>query len=217
MDRISKRLLPIGPTITGQSRQPRGRANSAFWGSLATIVLCLATPLASAQVTSNVFRRVLMVQVGSATATSFTIDVDGRQYLVTAKHVVAKLKAEDSISVSTNDLWTPVKVKVFRCADPIDIAVLVPPTQLTVSFALDPTMVGMRYAQDVYFAGFPYGLSMEGKTVNGLYPVAFVKKAIVSAIANESGVIKIFLDGHNNPGFSGGPIVYRDLDRSDLT
>jgi hypothetical protein len=38
----------------------------------------------------------------------------------------------------------------------------------------------------------------------------------MSASVNENGVETLFLDGHNNPGFSGGPIVYRDLDRSEF-
>src|SRR5262245_26406361 len=38
----------------------------------------------------------------------------------------------------------------------------------------------------------------------------------MSASVNEKGVRTVFLDGHNNPGFSGGPIVYRDLERRDF-
>lgn len=66
----------------------------------------------------------------------------------------------------------------------------------------------------MFFAGFPYGLFTSGVNVNDLYPIAFVKKGIMSASSAEKGATMIFLDGHNNPGFSGGPIVYRDLDRN---
>lgn len=171
-----------------------------------------------AQVPSNVFRRVLMIKAGKSIGTGFTIDVDGRQYLITAKHLVAKLKSEDSIAIWKNDDWSAVKVKVLLCKDPIDIAVLVPPSQLTVSFELEPTIVGLRFAQDVYFCGFPYGYFFtSGQTINGFYPVPFLKKALISAQSRvEDGVAQLFLDGHNNPGFSGGPIVYRDLDRNDF-
>jgi hypothetical protein len=157
-----------------------------------------------------------MIQVGPTSGSSFTIDVDGRQYLITAKHLIAGLKPEDTVQIRKGDDWLPVKVKVFRCDDPIDIAVLVPPTQLTVSFPLEPTTQGMRYGQDMFFVGFPYGIFTSGQTINRLYPIAFVKKAIMSASVNEKGVRTLFLDGHNNPGFSDGPIVYRDLDRMDF-
>jgi hypothetical protein len=151
----------------------------------------------------------------SVQGTGFTLEVDGRQYLITAKHVVAGLKADDAIEIRKGDQWSPVNVKIFRCDDPIDIAVLVAPNQLTVTYPLEPTMKGVRYAQDMYFAGFPYGIFTNNG--GGLFPLAFIKKAILSASTLENGVTTIFLDGHNNPGFSGGPIVYRDLDRSDFT
>jgi len=178
---------------------------------LAMLTVCMSAQEGRAQITSNVFRRVLMVQAGNVSGTSFTIDVDGRQYLITAKHLVAGLKADDTIRIRRGDNWDAIKVKVLRCDDPIDIAVLVAAKQLTVTFPLEPTMGEIRYGQDMYFAGFPYGLFTSGVNINDLYPIAFVKKGIMSASANEKGAITIYLDGHNNPGFSGGPIVYRDL------
>ena len=39
----------------------------------------------------------------------------------------------------------------------------------------------------------------------------------MSASTNDHGASLIFLDGQNNPGFSGGPIVYRDNDKTDFT
>jgi S1-C subfamily serine protease len=149
--------------------------------------------------------------------TGFTLEVDGRQYLITAKHVIASLKTpEDVIEIRKGDQWIPLTVKVLRCDDPIDIAVLVPPSQLTVTFSLEPTLKDIRFGQDVYFAGFPYGMFTSGQNVNATFPIAFVKKAIMSASMNQNGATTIFLDGHNNPGFSGGPIVYRDLDQSNF-
>ena len=95
-------------------------------------------------VTANVLKRVVRISVGSASGTAFTIDVDGRHYLITAKHVVATVKAaEATIGVCgdggkcTDKLFT-----VLRCADPIDIAVLVPREILTVTFSLPATWLG---------------------------------------------------------------------------
>ena len=42
--------------------------------------------------------------------------------------------------------------------------------------------------------------------------MAFVKKAILSGIIKEVQYAKFVLDGHNNPGFSGGPVIYYDKD-----
>jgi hypothetical protein len=65
--------------------------------SLGIVLLLVSMQQAQAQITSNVLRRVLMIQVGTTSGSSFTIDVDGRQYLITAKHLVAGLKLEDTI------------------------------------------------------------------------------------------------------------------------
>lgn len=154
--------------------------NVLIWRTLSltawfvVILLCGTSSQANAQLTSNVFLRVRMIRPSGSPsfATGFTLEVDGRQYLITAKHVVTGMAAEDAIEIRKGDQWSQVKVKVLRCDDPIDIAVLVPPKQLTVDFPLESTMDGIRYAQDVYFAGFPYGLSTSGaQNLTGGYPI----------------------------------------------
>ncbi len=186
---------------------------------LAVQVLMLGALLsqtAVGQVTSNVLRRVLRVQTAHGEGTAFTLDVDGRQYVITAKHVVAGLAEDDNLNVRRNDKWESIHVKIFRCDDPIDIAIIVPPHQLTIDFPLEGTSAGMRYGQDVYFVGYPYGLSIVGgEKVNGLYPIPFIKKGIASANGGTENAAILYVDGNNNPGFSGAPIVYRDLDRTD--
>jgi hypothetical protein len=178
----------------------------------------LSTRQSYAQVPSNVYTRVLMVQVGDKRGTAFTMEVDQRQYLVTAKHMVAGLKPEDSIEIFKGGQWSAINIKVFRCDDPVDIAVLVPPTQLTPTFSLEPVTMQHGYfvGQDAFFAGFPFGLSMPGRDLNGPFPFALVKKGTISAIVEEKGATVLLLDGHNNFGFSGGPMVYRDLNQTEV-
>lgn len=38
-------------------------------------------------ITTNVFNQVFHVRYANATGTAFTVDLDGRQYLVSARHV----------------------------------------------------------------------------------------------------------------------------------
>ncbi len=63
---------------------------------------------------------------------------------------------------------------------------------------------GLIYGQDVFFLGFPYWFL--GRIIFGDdgYPLPFVKKALVSSLDKSV----FLLDGHNNPGFSGGPVVF---------
>jgi hypothetical protein len=61
-----------------------------------------------------------------------------------------------------------------------------------------------------------YSISTAKRTfpaILGAFSVPLIKKAIISATVHEHGATVLLLDGHNNPGFSGGPIVYRDLNR----
>ena len=51
--------------------------------------------------------------------------------------------------------------------------------------------------------------------MNGAFPVAFIKQAVMSASTNDHGAGVIFLDGQSNPGFSGAPVVYHDLVKND--
>src|SRR5271157_2435182 len=101
--------------------------------SLVVFVLLLVGVLPSrGQVTSNVLRRTLLIQA-SETGTAFTIEVDNRQYIITAKHVVGTLpnEAESTIKIRKKSGWSDLKVRVFKCDEPVDIAVLVPPVQVT--------------------------------------------------------------------------------------
>ena len=190
--------------------------------SVVVVALSLLCSLAvnprstDAQVTFNVLLRVLKIRAGDKIGSAFTIDVDGRQYLVTAKHMVSSLKERDTVEIWVSDKWNPVRVDTFRCEGSIDIAVLIPPQQLTSSFPLEPTMVGMQFAQDVYFAGFPFGVYSTDARNLSLSPFPFLRKGLISAqMKDPSGEMAIYLDGHNNPGFSGGPIVFRDLSQNN--
>lgn len=161
-------------------------------------------------ITTNVYHRVFHIKYSGKTGTAFTIDVDNRQYLVTARHVVEGLSSPGMIEIFYNNNWHSIQVQPIWCDDPsIDIAVLSPPHQLSPTLILEPTCHGIINGQDVYFLGFPYGQFTNHNYLLNNFPFPFVKKAILSALTGGSQNANIlFLDGHNNPGFSGGPIVF---------
>ncbi len=167
----------------------------------------------NAQVTSNVLRRTFLILVSSKTGTAFTIEVDGRQYLITAKHVVESLpnEQESTIKVLRKNGLVDLKVTVFKCDDPCDIAVLVPPRQLTINYSLEPASNGMVLGQDAYFIGYPFCMTKTYATLPDVFGV--VKKATVAQFDNipDKNMSLILLDGHNNPGFSGSPVVYQNI------
>lgn len=171
--------------------------------------------MAESQITSNVLLRVKRIQVGAASGTIFTIEVDKRQYLITAKHVVAALKDKDKAALCEGKKCAEIPVTVLRCADPIDIAVLVPELQQTISFPLEPELKGAVFGQDMFFLGYPYADNSLVTNV-GEQTVAFIRKATFSAQQRSDEATVLYLDGRNNPGFSGGPIIFRDINQAGL-
>lgn len=77
--------------------------------------------------------------------------------------------------------------------------------------SLDTTLIA--FGMEVFFYGFP--LENMGTEVLGIkFPL--VKKAIMSGWVKYNGVDVLLLDGHNNLGFSGGPVVAYDLTRKKM-
>lgn len=162
-------------------------------------------------VPSNILQRTFHIAHNGSVGTGFTIDVDGRQYLATAKHVVAGLTPNSSIGLLRNGAWQAIDVvDVWHSPTGADLSLLSLKAQLSPAhqIALLGDSASYFLSQQIYFLGFPYGMHMEASLINDGYPVPFVKTGIVSSFSSVSGGSQlIYCDGHNNPGFSGGPIV----------
>jgi len=158
-------------------------------------------------ITSNVVHRVLRIRHGTSSATAFALDVDGRQYIVTARHAVETLADPGNVDIFAKGEWQPNSVRlVGHAPGDRDISVLtldrqIVPTQLS----MEPTSKGVIYGQDVFFLGFPYGLLGKFMLAEHGHPLPLVKRATVSLFETSEVFL---LDGHNNPGFSGGPVVF---------
>jgi hypothetical protein len=170
--------------------------------------------------------RVLMVESQYGRGTIFSIDVDQREYWITAKHNLTGVKRgppygsieDKSVSLrllnaaaKTNELqWLPVN---FSIIDPgredIDVVILAPPEPL-----LDnpvPTMTadstGAMLGGDCEFLGFAYGGGWRAPMYDGkTLWLPFVKHCTISASDKDKGIW--VLDGINTEGFSGGPVIF---------
>jgi S1-C subfamily serine protease len=161
-------------------------------------------------VTANVIQRTFRIQYGQMSGTAFTVDVDGREYLITAKHVLPNIQANDYIHVSHNGTQHKLATRlVGACPDPIDILVLALDTFLAPDIPLRVSDENITFGQDVYFLGFPFGIGAEWGDLNRDFPLPLIKRATLSTITGKSPEPRVFyLDGNNNPGFSGGPVVF---------
>jgi S1-C subfamily serine protease len=161
-------------------------------------------------ITNSVLQRTFSLECQGRCGTCFTIDVAGRQYIVTARHLVEGLDGRGEIHLFREKMWQTLPVTlVGRHSGEADIAVLAADRRLSPDLPLEARSGGLALGQDVYFLGFPYRLHTDVGALNRDFPLPFVKKATLSCLAvGEDGVSCFFLDGHNNPGFSGGPVVF---------
>jgi hypothetical protein len=177
------------------------------------LVLCCVVTAASAQVpTSNVLYRVLRLRAGTATGSAFTIEVDAKQYLITARHVLKDFGAEGEIELWMEGRWVKMKARaIYPSKASVDIVALDLGKPVTIDFPLPASSGGLTLGQQVYFLGYPHGLasSVSAPVPPGFGEIPFLKSGIVSALDDRDPDANIlYLDGQNNPGFSGGPIVF---------
>ena len=170
-------------------------------------------------VTSNVLQRTFRISWNNAAGTAFTVDHDGRRYFVTARHVVDGITSGDHLQVFNDGQWRDCPASVIGFGPgSVDVAVLALPVKLSPNHPLPATAKGLSVGQEVYLAGFPFGLhSVVGDDLNANYPIAFVKRGVLSAFGREDGHEVFYLDAHNNPGFSGGPVVFRPTNSQDFS
>jgi len=185
---------------------------------LTLIILPLTSFAETDLVTTNVLQRVFFIKYGDQSGSSFTIDVDNKQYLISAKHFLTNLKSSDTIEIFHESTWKRLDITRIDLNNPnIDIIVLAPKIQLSPALKLDPSIGNITLSQKVFFLGFPFGMNTDIKELNNFFPLPFVKAGIVSAMDFANAKEKIlYVDGQNNPGFSGGPIVLYDAKEKRL-
>lgn len=170
-------------------------------------------------VTSEIISRVLRISVGTKSGSTFTMEYDGSQFLVTAKHLFEPLgyPSKAAIKILQDSGYQNYDVEIrYPSSHTIDIAVmkLTPYQTLTAFCGNENTTADMSIGQDVYFLGFPYDFdSLLQRSPFGNSPVPFVKKACLSSIIKSGQDILLLLDGHNNPGFSGGPVCFSSANK----
>jgi hypothetical protein len=209
-----------------------------------------------------------LIQTTKSIGTVFVVNVDNREYWITAKHIFTGIEnAPPGIfttkTVQANVLmpfskgdneqdkkWVTVTFTTIDPGKDIDILVLVTDHSLTkflpkdrMKLASDPDPADehalVPIGGDCEFLGYPYGsgwrasipaytvskdakpgeggkitLSQLTKTIAWAWS-PFVKRCTLSASMVQNGITIFVLDGINNLGFSGGPVVTgngKDLD-----
>lgn len=194
--------------------------------SLAALIVHASPAMAQASPpTTNTLSRVMMVQSKYFAGTIFSIDVDKREYWITAKHILTGAKhppfgsiADKSVTLrilnpgGQGKQWVSEPFSVINSGEDIDIVVLAAPQPL-LKDPLPSVATGSRgvlLGGDCEFLGYPSGVggAWRGIFENGKSQwMPFIKHCTVSAESLADKRIW-FLDGINNEGFSGGPVIF---------
>lgn len=161
-------------------------------------------------VTMGVLEHVYKLTTDTLQGTCFLIEYKNQEYLVTAVHLFKKrAKTKSKVNI-TIDNGTPISLtaELLKHSDStVDVAVLRIPVSLKKSevYTINGQVI---IGQQVYFLGYPRfsGLQFATKVNLGTFPL--VKGGIFSGSIMVNGYFLDFIDGHNNPGFSGGPVVF---------
>lgn len=156
--------------------------------------------------TTNIIQRTYHIRQGRTFGTAFAIESDGREYLITARHVVPD--RSKAIHILHDEEWKKLPMTgVYHHLETADIAAIALDRQIAPRHPVELSIAGAIIGQDLLIVGFPFGWKNTQYDFNNGYPIPFVKAAILSAVSFRNKTTVTYLDGHNNAGFSGGPIV----------
>ena len=164
-------------------------------------------------VTANILQRVFFVKYGNYTGTAFTCERENKQYLISTLHTFPYIESGQEIEyfISKDNEWIKFKGKCFtHQSHEVDIIMISLSADISPRHPVGYSTEGIFLSANSYFLGYPYGKYMAGVNhMNNGYPLPFVKKGIISTLEIRIGALEvIYVDGINNPGFSGGPCVF---------
>lgn len=169
--------------------------------------------------TGEIIQRVFVISPNKRSCgSSLAYPVNGFFHFITAAHVLVDMQhgVKSNLHIFKDGDWLKVDAIPFfgskRNYQNGDLDIAIVRTSMAVT-GDEPEITlgsdGLIFGQDVYFLGFPYfqgNIVYKPNSFNFEYPIPFIKKATASALHYPI----IYLDGHNNFGFSGGPVMFWD-------
>ena len=130
--------------------------------------------------TTNVLQRTFLIKQGTFTGTAFACEWRGREYLVTARHVVQDSSA--STEILHEEKWKTLPTTGIQHHSGADISVITLGLQLAPRHPVELTSGGISFGQDSVMLGFPFGWNYTQYDLNNGFPLPFIKGAILSAM-----------------------------------
>jgi hypothetical protein len=186
------------------------------------LFVCYWCGLLSAQPQPSValLSRVYLIEYKNERGTVFSIDIDDREYWVTARHILTGAKGKPYGTVSEKNIqakllnpggdgeqWISEKFGVLQPESDVDVVVLVPHAPILKDPPVSPpaTSSSVFFGESCEFLGFAYGGGWKLRLPNRTVWLPYIKHCIISGADMDSKLW--ILDGINNAGFSGGPVI----------
>lgn len=162
----------------------------------------------------NILKNILLIRIdGQKLGTAFAYKFNEKKLLFSARHLFSQSIGKSNIDIeylTSNSDFQKISGKLLKHQnEKVDI--------VAIEFD-DFPFDGLEnlhsnnepaYLIDTFFIGFPFGI-FDNSDATKIKP--FIKKASVSGIRINDTVKTIYLDGHTNTGFSGGPIFTKEGD-----
>ena len=171
----------------------------------------ISCPIVRGPVTSNIFLRVFPIRVGTSRGTAFTLEIENRQYIVTAKHVFEG-ELPETVEIRLDDWMSIPATLVGQGGGQDDVLILATDRQLSAAFPVDVGTKGLMLGQSVRFLGYIQTVRTSPLPGHKKRGAPLVLSGIVSGFDFRGGGgegTSLWIDGHNNKGLSGGPVVYQ--------
>ncbi len=163
-------------------------------------------------ITANVIQRTFRIKYKDRPGTCFIIDRGRYQFLITAKHIVEEITNSDIVELYYAGEWKSLHVDLIgHGKGNIDLSVLAGNFSFSVDYDFPTSTDGLSYGHDVYFLGFPSVINIDTsvQALNNNFPFPITRKAVVCGVDKDY----ILLDGHGNKGFSGGPVIFKPINK----
>ena len=146
--------------------------------------------------------------------TGFVVEVDGKNLLITANHVVPQTK-QVSMRINIPDdpgsnVLTLSRLDDLLDIDDFDLAIFELPGNFP-SIGIDFLSIDkISLAQPLFILGYPSGYRFSLPTNEGVLGTPFIRHGILSGVASIGSGQQLFADARSNPGMSGGPVAFID-------
>ncbi len=190
---------------------------------LVAIVLNFYAAHAFAQdaVPGEILSRTRLIAFGNGAGTAFSVDYKGRLYLITARHVVEGMPSgKTKIEIWDKGNWSDYEIVKTIYPESSDVDIVILKTKEKIAQPYFISMYGQQdihegptFGQPLWFLGYPFAdPALISHFSEQQITLPFIKKGTLSAMdtSNEKANV-VYIDGFNNPGFSGGPVVYWDF------